>query len=98
MGQDVIWLLCGNGGSRAARQAAASRLATVSTILFGLSVLAASALLIFTRVLPWSSAVTGAGIAVGGLTVLATMAYGIWELRRAGKDDESQHEEPGPGG
>ena len=86
-------------GLSAARQAAASRLATVSTILFGLGALGVSALLIFTRVLPWSSAATGAGVAVGGLTVLATMAYGIWELRRARKDDESQHdnEEPGPG-
>ena len=79
------------------RQAAASRLATVSTILFGLGALGVGALLIFTRVLPWSGAVTGTGVAIGGLTVLATMAYSLRELRRAGKGDESDHDQPGSG-
>jgi len=82
----------------AARQAAASRLATVSSILFGLGALAMGALLIFTHVLPLSGTVTGAGVAVAGLTVLATMAYSVRELRRAGKADESEHDQPGPGG
>ena len=82
----------------AGRQAAASRLATVSTILFGLGALVVGALLIFTRVFPWSGAVTGTGVAVGGVTVLATMAYSLRELRRAGKDEESHHDQPGPGG
>jgi hypothetical protein len=36
--------------------------------------------LIFTYVLPLSGAGTGASIAVGGLTVLATMAYSIREI------------------
>lgn len=81
----------------AARQAAGSRLATVSSILFGLGALGVGALLIFTHVLPLSGTVTGTGVAVAGLTVLATMAYSVRELRRARKADESDHDQPGPG-
>ncbi len=79
------------------RQAAASRLATVSAILFGLGALGVGALLIFTRVLPWSGAATGTGVAIGGLTVLATMAYSLRELRRSGNDDENHHDQPDSG-
>jgi hypothetical protein len=36
-------------------------------------------------VLPLSGAGTGAGVAAAGVTVLATVAYAVWELRRADK-------------
>jgi hypothetical protein len=44
--------------------------------------------LIFTDVLPLSGVGTGAGVALGGLTVLVTTAYSVRELRRAEKADE----------
>jgi len=44
--------------------------------------------LIFTDVLPLSGLGVGASVALGGLTVLATTAYSVQELRRAGKADE----------
>jgi len=46
--------------------------------------------LIFTDVLPLSGAGTGASVAVGGLTVLVTMAYSVRELRRAEKADDNE--------
>ncbi len=52
---------------------------------------------IFTDVLPLSGAGTGASIAAGGLTVLATMAYGIRESRHAektGQDEEAINVQP----
>ena len=66
----------------AAHKAAASPVATVSTVLFAVGAIVVGALLIFTNVLPWSGVGTGAGVAVGGVTVLATMAYSLWDLRR----------------
>ena len=63
-------------------KAAASRVATASTIIFGIGAIGLGAVLILTDLLPWSGTGTGAGVAVGGLTVLATLAYGIRESRR----------------
>ncbi|HUY49965.1 MAG TPA: PGPGW domain-containing protein [Streptosporangiaceae bacterium] len=72
----------------AADKAAASRVATASAILFGVGAIGLGGVLIFTDVLPLSGAGTGAGVAVGGLTVLVTIAYSIRELRRAEQVDE----------
>lgn len=66
-------------------KAAASRVATASAVLFGIAAIGAGGVLIFTDVLPLSGTGTGVGIAVGGLTILATMAYGVRELRHAEK-------------
>ena len=66
----------------AAVKAAASRVATASTIIFGVGAIGLGVVLILTDLLPWSGTGTGAGVAVGGLTVLATLAYGIRESRR----------------
>src|SRR5262249_48370634 len=54
----------------AAEKTAASRIATASTVLFGLAAIGLGGVLIFTDVLPLSGAGTGAGVALGGLTVL----------------------------
>ena len=70
----------------AADRAAASRVATASAILFGLG-----AVLIFSDVLPLSGVGTGAGVALGGLTVLATIGYSLREMRRAEKAAETGH-------
>lgn len=67
----------------AALKAAASRVATASAVLFGVGAIGLGVVLVFTDLLPLSDARTGAGVAVGGLTVLVTMAYGVRELRRA---------------
>ena len=66
----------------AALKAAASRVATTCTVLFGIGALGLGAVLICADLLPFSGAGTGLGVAIGGLTVLATMAYGIRESRR----------------
>ena len=72
----------------AADKAAASRVATVSTILFGAGAIGLGGVLIFTDLLPVSGVGTGAGVVIGGLTVLATLAYSIRELRRARRSGE----------
>jgi len=74
----------------AAHTAAASRVATASAVLFGVGAIGLGAVLIFTDVLPLSGAGTGASVAVGGLTVLVTMAYSVRELRRAEKADDNE--------
>jgi hypothetical protein len=74
----------------AAYKAAGSRVATACAVLFGVGAIGLGAALIFTDVLPLSGAGTGAGVAVAGLTVLATMTYGVRELRRAEKADENK--------
>ena len=74
----------------AALKAAASRVATASAVLFGVGAIGLGVVLVCTDLLPWSGAATGAGVAVGGLTVLVTMAYGIRELRRAEKTAENE--------
>ncbi len=67
----------------AAEKAAASRVATASTVLFGLGAIALGVVLIFTHLLPLSGAGTGISIALAGVIVLATLAYSIREVRRA---------------
>ena len=64
----------------AADKAAASRVATASAVLFGIGAIGLGAVLIFTDFLPLSGVATGASIALGGLTVLATTAYSIREM------------------
>jgi uncharacterized protein (TIGR02611 family) len=73
--------------------AAASRAATASTVLFGTGAIGLGVVMVFTDLLPLSGVGTGVGIAVGGLTVLMTMAYGIREVRRTGKAEQSEDAE-----
>ena len=73
----------------AALKAAASRAATACAVLFGVGAIGLGAVLIFTDLLPLSGAGTGLGAVIAGLTVLATMAYGLRELRRTQKAAES---------
>jgi hypothetical protein len=82
----------------AALKAAASRVATTCTILFGIGAVGLGAVLICTDFLPFSGVGTGLGVAFGGLTVLATMAYSIRESRRTKKTetDEDADGPPGP--
>ena len=79
----------------AADKAAASRIATASAILFGIGAIGLGGVLIFTDVLPLSGLGTGASVALGGLTVLATTAYSVRELRRAEKADEIEPAQSG---
>ena len=72
----------------AALKAAASRLATASAVLFGVGAIGLGAVLVFTDLLPLSGPGTGAGVAVAGLTVLLTTAYGVRELRNAKKAEQ----------
>jgi uncharacterized protein (TIGR02611 family) len=82
----------------AARQAAASRAATFCAVLFGAGAIGMGAVLIFTDVLPFSGVGTGAGAAVAGVTVLVTVAYSVWGLRRAERADEDGRAQPATGG
>jgi uncharacterized protein (TIGR02611 family) len=66
-------------------------------VLFGVAAIGLGAVLIFTDVLPMSGAGTGAGAAVAGVTVLATVAYSVWGLRRAEKADEDERAQPATG-
>src|SRR5215470_12308536 len=75
----------------AAEKAAASRVATASAIVFGIGAIGLGGVLIFTDVLPLSGVGTGAGVAVGGLTVLATIGYSLREMRRAEKAAGGEH-------
>ena len=74
----------------AALKAAASRVATACTVLFGIGALGLGAVLVCTDLLPFSGVGTGVSVAVGGVTVLATMAYSIRESRRAEKTEDDQ--------
>jgi uncharacterized membrane protein YfcA len=69
----------------AADKAAASRVATASAVVFGLGAIGLGGVLVFTDVLPLSGVGTGVSVALGGLTVLATTAYSVREMRRAEK-------------
>jgi hypothetical protein len=77
----------------AALKAAVSRVAAASTVLFGIGVLGFGAVLVCTDLLPFSGAGTGLSVAIGGLTVLATMAYSIRESRRTEKAEQNQDAE-----
>jgi uncharacterized protein (TIGR02611 family) len=74
----------------AALKTAASRVATASAVLFGVGAIGLGVVLIFTDMLPLSGAGTGVGVAIGGLTVLVTVAYSVRELRRAEKTGEEE--------
>ena len=74
----------------AALKTAASRVATASAVLFGIGAIGLGAVLVFTDLLPFSGTGTGVGVAVGGLTVLVTMAYSVRELRNAKKAEENE--------
>jgi uncharacterized protein (TIGR02611 family) len=74
-------------------KAAASRVATASAVLFGVGAIGLGAVLVFTDFLPFSSAGTGVGVAIGGLTVLLTMAYSLRELRNAKQAEEDEDAE-----
>ena len=52
--------------------------------------LALGAVLALTDLLPFSGVTSGVSVAIGGLIVLATMAYGVRESRRAEKTEEDQ--------
>ena len=77
----------------AALKTAASRVATASAVLFGVGAIGLGGVLVFTDLLPLSGVGTGVGVAVGGLTVLLTTAYGIRELRNAKKAEEDEDAE-----
>ena len=77
----------------AALKAAASRVATASAVLFGVAAIGLGVVLVFTDLLPLSGVGTGVGVAIGGLTVLVTMAYSILELQRAEKTEENEDAE-----
>jgi uncharacterized protein (TIGR02611 family) len=77
----------------AALKAAASRAATACAVLFGIGAIGLGAVLVFTDVLPFSGTGTGVGVAIGGLTVLATTAYGVRELRNAKQAEQDQDAE-----
>jgi uncharacterized protein (TIGR02611 family) len=81
----------------ASRKAAASRAATACAVLFGVGAISLGVALIFIDELPFSGAGTGAGVAIAGLTVLGTIAYSVWELRRAEKAGEDDDGEADPG-
>ena len=68
-------------------------MATASAVLFGVGAIGLGGVLIFTDLLPLSGAGTGVGVAIGGLTVLATMVYGIREMRRGEKVEENEDAE-----
>jgi uncharacterized protein (TIGR02611 family) len=77
----------------AALKVAASRVATASAVLFGVGAIGLGGVLVFTDLLPLSGVGTGVGVAVGGLTVLLTTAYGVRELRNAKKAEEDEDAE-----
>lgn len=74
----------------AALKAAASRVATASAVLFGIGAIGLGGVLIFTDLLPFSGTGTGVGVAIGGLTVLTTTAYGIREFRKAKQAEDAE--------
>jgi uncharacterized protein (TIGR02611 family) len=77
----------------AALTAAASRVATACTVLFGVGALVLGAVLVLTDFLPFSGVATGVSVAIAGLTVLATMAYSVRESRRAEKTEKTEKTE-----
>lgn len=72
----------------AAHKAAGSRVATACAVLFGVGAIGLGGVLIFTDLVPLSGVGAGVSVAIVGLTVLATTAYSVRELRRTEKADE----------
>ena len=71
--------------SLVARRAAANRLALTASTAFGLVAVALGVVLIAVDTLPGSGVVSGATVAVGGVAVLATLAYSVVADHRAGR-------------
>jgi hypothetical protein len=67
--------------------------ATASAVLFGIGAIGLGVVLIFTDLLPLSGVGTGVGAAVGGLTVLLTVVYGVREMRNAEKAEKAEESE-----
>ncbi len=74
----------------AALKAAASRVSTACTVLFGVGAVGLGAVLVCTDLLPFSGVATGVGVAIGGLTVLVTIAYSVRESRRCENTAEDE--------
>jgi uncharacterized protein (TIGR02611 family) len=74
----------------AALKTAASRVATACSVLFGVGAVGLGAVLVLTDVLPFSGVTTGVSVAIGGLTVLVTVAYSVRELRRTEKTEQDE--------
>ena len=62
---------------------------------FGVGAIGLGVVLVFTDLLPLSGVGTGLGVAVGGMTVLVTMAYSIRESRRVEKAGENEGQDAG---
>ncbi len=77
----------------AALKAAASRVTTACTVLFGIGAVGLGAVLATTDLLPFSGIGTGVSVAIGGLTVLATITYSVRELRRTERTEEDEDED-----
>jgi hypothetical protein len=74
----------------AALKAAASRVSTACAVLFGIGAVGLGAVLVCTDVLPFSGVATGVSVAIGGLTVLVTIAYSVRESRRCKETGEGE--------
>jgi hypothetical protein len=74
----------------AALKTAASRVATACAVLFGVGAVGLGAVLLCTDLLPFSGVATGVSVAIGGLTVLVTVAYSVRELRRTEKTGQDE--------
>jgi uncharacterized protein (TIGR02611 family) len=76
----------------AALKTAANRVATASAVLFGVGAVGLGAVLVLTDFLPFSGLATGLSVAVGGLTVLVTVAYSVRELRRTANSEADEED------
>jgi uncharacterized protein (TIGR02611 family) len=72
----------------AADKTAASRVTSAAAILFGIGATGVGIMLIFADELPFAGLGTGIGVAIGGLTVLATVTYSFIQLRHAKNGDQ----------
>jgi uncharacterized protein (TIGR02611 family) len=76
----------------AALKTAANRVAAASAVLFGIGAVGLGAVLALTDFLPFSGLATGLSVAIGGLTVLVTVAYSVRELRRTAKTEADEED------
>jgi uncharacterized protein (TIGR02611 family) len=77
----------------AALKTAASRVATASAVLFGVGAVGLGTVLVLCDLLPFSGVTIGVSVAIGGLTVLVTVAYSVRELRRTEKTEGDEDDE-----
>ncbi|AEH09211.1 MULTISPECIES: PGPGW domain-containing protein [Protofrankia] len=66
-----------------ADQAAASVWSSAFTILFGLGMIAVGILWIVVETLPFSSPWTGGSVVFGGLVILSTILFSLWQAKQA---------------